>query len=113
MEGLVRCFGVHGADALVEPVHGIGDLEWTSKRWFEGVSGEDQPPVIPPPGPVYLALNDKDNGGSAYVVRFDNEDAYRRWYANLGDPEPFGFRAEWGLARAILSPEWALQILGK
>jgi hypothetical protein len=116
-EGLARCFGVPAAGAagaLVEPVQGCGDLEVTSRRWFEGVAGEDLPPVVPPPGPVYLAVNNRDNGGTAYIVRFDNEDAYRRWRTGLGDdPEPFGFQAECGLARAILSPEWALRILGK
>jgi hypothetical protein len=63
-------------------------------------------------GPVYLALNDTDNS-TAYVVRFEDETAYQRWYEALGDnEEPFGFQGQWGLAYAILTPQRALEILG-
>ncbi len=70
----------------------------------------------PTAGPVYLVINDTDSSGTGYVVRFDNEQAYLQWQARLdrltADAEqPFGFRGEWGLAHAILTPEQALALL--
>jgi hypothetical protein len=74
-------------------------------------SDRDRYPLVTG-GPVYLALNDIDNS-TAYVVRFEDEAAYRRWYEALGDnAEPFGFQGQWGLAYAILTPEGSLEILG-
>jgi hypothetical protein len=63
--------------------------------------------------PVYLVINDTDSSGTGYVVRFDTKETYLQWQARLtrltADAEqPFGFRAEWGLAHAILTPEQAL-----
>lgn len=66
--------------------------------------------------PVYLVINDTDSSGTGCVVRFDTKEAYLQWQARLNrltaDAEqPFGFRAEWGLAHAILTPEQALALL--
>src|SRR6266496_2002545 len=66
--------------------------------------------------PVYLVINDTDTSGIGYVVRFDSEEAYLQWQARLdrltaNAEEPFGFRGEWGLARAILTPEQALALV--
>jgi hypothetical protein len=69
--------------------------------------------------PVYLVINDTDSSGTGYVVRFDTKEAYLQWQAHLSrltaDAEqPFGFRGEWGLAHAILTPEQALaQLCGQ
>jgi hypothetical protein len=70
----------------------------------------------PPTQPVYLVINDTDTSGTGYVVRFDSEEAYLQWQTHLdrltGDAEqPFGFRGEWGLAHAILTPEQALALV--
>ena len=66
--------------------------------------------------PVYLVINDTDSSGTGYVVGFDSEEAYFQWQAHLDRltadaEEPFGFRGEWGLARAILTPEQALALV--
>jgi len=66
--------------------------------------------------PVYLVIIDTDTSGIGYVVRFDSEEAYLQWQARLDRltadaEEPFGFRGEWGLARAILTPEQALALV--
>ncbi len=66
--------------------------------------------------PVYLVINDTDTSGTGYVVRFASEEAYLEWQTHLdrltGDAEePFGFRGEWGIAHAILTPEQALALV--
>src|SRR6266540_4624581 len=66
--------------------------------------------------PVYLVINDTDSSGTGYVVRFDSEEAYLQWQARLNRltadaEEPFGFRGEWGLTHAILTPEQVLALV--
>jgi hypothetical protein len=62
---------------------------------------------------VYLALNNTDAGGTAYVIEFPSTGDYEGWSALslLDNEQPFGFRGEWGLAHAILTPDRALEVL--
>lgn len=65
---------------------------------------------------VYLAVNNTDDGGQALVIAFDHQAALEAWQANVDrltgdDDEPFGFRGEWGVARRVLTPAEALELI--
>jgi hypothetical protein len=66
--------------------------------------------------PMDLVINDTGPPSLGYVVRFASEEAYLQWQARLNRltadaEEPFGFRGEWGIAHAILTPEQALALV--
>jgi hypothetical protein len=65
---------------------------------------------------MYLAINNTDVSGTALVVEFADEPAIKAWQERAdeitgGDDEPLGFRAEWGVALRILTPDEALGLI--
>jgi hypothetical protein len=65
---------------------------------------------------VYLAINNTDVGGTAFIVEFADQAAVEAWQERVdevtgSDDEPLGFRAEWGVALRILTPDEALALI--
>ena len=65
---------------------------------------------------VYLAINNTDVSGTALVIEFADEAELKAWQERIdeltgSDTEPFGFRAECGVAYRILSPDDALALI--
>jgi hypothetical protein len=65
---------------------------------------------------VYLAINNTDVSGTAFVVEFADDAALQAWQERVDtitgrDDEPLGFRGEWGIALRILTPDQALALI--
>jgi hypothetical protein len=65
---------------------------------------------------VWLAINNTDVSGTAFVIEFPDVAAVETWQERVdelssGGDEPLGFRAEWGVALRILSPDEALSLI--
>lgn len=91
-----------GFQALAEAVLPPATLSDAAPRYFRTA--------------VYLAINNTDVSGTALVVEFADEAAVKAWQEHVdeitgGDDEPLGFRAEWGVALRILTPDEALALI--
>ena len=65
---------------------------------------------------IYYAINNTDDGGQAIVIEFEDKAALEAWLKQVeqitsDDDEPFGFRAETGIAQRILSPAEGLAMI--